>query len=149
MALKTFARTKSDSNPKLHFDSTPEEFESNLQQLKQIVNKLTYCDLGLEKSKSIIDPANQEVPVTYINILEHRDVSLGMFIVKSGSRIPLHNHPNMHGLLKIVYGTVDIKEYTKSQPDSASDIEFPTLLQEEPHLHEKGLCFPADKEVHS
>ena len=40
-------------------------------------------------------------------------------------------------------------EYTKWQPDSVNDIKFPTLLQEEPHLYEKGLCFPADKEVHS
>ena len=111
MALKTFARSKSDSNPKLHFNSTSEEFKSNLHQLKQIVNNLKYCDLGLEKSKSIIDPENQEAPVTYINVFAHRDVvSIGMFIVKSGSRIPLHNHSNMHGLLKIVYGTVDIKE---------------------------------------
>ena len=113
MALKTFARTKSDSNPKLYFDSTPEEFESNLQQLKQIVKKLEYCNLGLEKSKFIIDPTNQEVPVTYINVLAHRDVSIGMFIVKSGSRIPLHNHTNTYAwfLLKIVYGTVDIRIY--------------------------------------
>ena len=75
MALKTFARTKSDSNPKLHFDSTLEEFKSNLHQLKQIVNNLKYCDLGLEKSKSIIDPDKQEAPVTYINVMTHRDGS--------------------------------------------------------------------------
>ena len=149
MAMKTFARTTSDSNPKLHFNSTSEEFKSNLNQLKQIVNNLKHCDLGLEKSKSIIDPNTQEAPVTYINVLTHRDVSIGMFIVKSGSRIPLHNHPNMHGLLKIVYGTVDIKEYTKWQPDVVNDIEFPALLQENPHFYEKGFCFPVDKEVHA
>ena len=62
-ALKTFARTTSDSNPMLHFKSTPEEFKSNLGQLKQIVNNLKYCDLGLEKSKSIIDLGYQEAPV--------------------------------------------------------------------------------------
>lgn len=149
MALKTFERTKSDSNPKLHFKSTPEEFKSNLHQLKQIVNNLKYCDLGLENSKSIIDPDKQVAPVTCINVMTHRDVSIGMFIVKAGSRIPLHNHPNMHGLLKIVYGTVDIKEYTKWQPDAVNDIEFPALLQENPHFYEKGFCFPADKEVHT
>ena len=88
-------------------------------------------------------------PVTYINVMAHRDVSIGMFIVKSGSRIPLHNHPNMHGLLKIVYGTVNIKEYTKWQPESVNDIEFPALLQEKPHFYTKGFCFPADKEVHT
>ena len=149
MALKTFARTKSDSNPKLHFDSTLEEFKLNLHQLQQIVNNLKYCDLGLEKSKCIIDPENQEAPVTYINVLTHRDVSIGMFIVKSGSRIPLHNHPNMHGILKIVYGTVDITEYTKWQPESVNDIEFPALLQEKPHFYTKGFCFPVDKKVHT
>ena len=148
MALKTFSRTISDSNPMLHFKSTPEEFKSNLGQLKQIVNNLKYCDLGLEKSKSIIDPDNQEAPVTYINVLKHTDVSIGIFIIKSGSRIPLHNHPNMHGLLKIVYGTVDIKEYTKYKPDSVKSCLFHSIASENPHLYLKaGICFPAEKKV--
>ena len=146
MALKTFARTTSDSNPMLHFKSTPEEFKSNLGQLKQIVNNLKYCDLGLEKSKSIIDPDNQEAPVTYINVLKHTDVSIGIFIIKSGSRIPLHNHPNMHGLLKIVYGTVDIKEYTKCKSDSVKSSLIHSIASE--HLYLKGgFGFPAEKKV--
>ena len=150
MALKTFARTKSKSDPKLHFNSSPEEFNSNLQELKQLVNKLKHSDLGLEKSKSIIDPNDQEAPVTYIKVFADKDVSIGIFIVKSGSRIPLHNHPNMHGLLKVVYGSVDIKEYTKWIPNSSADkMEFPAILQEKPHLYEKGFVFPADKKIHT
>ena len=109
---------------------------------QNIVIQCRFDRLCLQSNRSL-------APVTYINVMAHRDVSIGMFIVKSGSRIPLHNHPNMHGLLKIVYGTVNIKEYTKWQPESVNDIEFPALLQEKPHFYTKGFCFPVDKEVHT
>ena len=51
MALKTFARTTSDSNPMLHFKSTPEEFKSNLGQLKQIVNIFSSDTSGCRDNK--------------------------------------------------------------------------------------------------
>jgi cysteamine dioxygenase len=38
--------------------------------------------------------------VTYIGIYEDRDISVGIFIIRCGRRIPLHTHPGMHGLIK-------------------------------------------------
>uniref|UniRef100_A0A2I3H2Z9 2-aminoethanethiol dioxygenase n=1 Tax=Nomascus leucogenys TaxID=61853 RepID=A0A2I3H2Z9_NOMLE len=47
-------------------------------------------------------------PVTYMHIYETDGFSLGVFLLKSGTSIPLHDHPGMHGMLKVLYGTVRI-----------------------------------------
>ena len=59
----------------------------------------------------------RHAPVTYIGIYEDRDISVGIFIIRRGCRIPLHNHPGMYGILKVVHGCVDVSSYTKVSPD--------------------------------
>ena len=55
----------------------------------------------------------RNTPVTYIGIYEDRDISVGIFIIRRGCRIPLHNHPGMYGVIKVVHGKVDVATYTK------------------------------------
>ena len=163
MAKITFARTpaRSSATPlRREFILPPDEFKSNLSELKQLVDGLKSSDLGLEHSETIKGtsgrrsplsglfrrPAN-EPPVTYIKVLEDIDVSVGIFIVKPGSRLPLHNHPNMYGLLKVVYGMVDVKIYSKFEPKSGDKLELPTMLQEDPSLFDKGIVFPTENQI--
>ncbi|ELW61938.1 2-aminoethanethiol dioxygenase [Tupaia chinensis] len=40
-----------------------------------------------------------------MHIYETEGFSLGVFLLKSGTSIPLHDHPGMHGMLKVLYGT--------------------------------------------
>lgn len=47
-------------------------------------------------------------PVTYMHICETDQFSMGVFLLKSGASIPLHDHPGMHGMLKVMYGKVRI-----------------------------------------
>ncbi|KAM6916094.1 2-aminoethanethiol (cysteamine) dioxygenase b [Xenentodon cancila] len=47
-------------------------------------------------------------PVTYMHICETDHFSMGVFLLKSGASIPLHDHPGMHGVLKVLYGKVRI-----------------------------------------
>ena len=86
-----------------------------------------------------------EAPCTYIKIHEDLDVSLGVFIIKPGFKIPLHNHPKMHGLLKVVHGKVDISVYTKTTIHDPSEI--PPFLKDRTHLIDQGFVFPTTKEV--
>ena len=147
MAKHTFAR--SPLNKKRTFLLTPDEFTSSLKELKLLMNELKSTDLGLDRSEALTINTyrdKHEAPVTYIKIHEDKDVSIGIFIVKSGFRIPLHNHPNMNGLLKVVYGNVDVKVYTKWVP-SIPPIELPPFLQDKPHLIDQGLVVPCSKNV--
>ena len=151
MAKQTFARTPSILNQKRKFVLPPDEFKSKLQDLRQLVDRLQSSDLGLEHSKVLTSSSREklphEAPVTYIKLLDDTDVSIGIFIVKSGFRIPLHNHPNMHGLLKVVYGNVDVNVYTKWIPKNSDPLEIPSFLQDKTHLIHQGLVFPTEKHI--
>jgi len=149
MAKHTFARSPLNKNKKRTFLLTPDEFTSSLKELKLMMNELKSTDLGLDRSEALTINTSREkheAPVTYIKIHEDKDVSIGIFIVKSGFRIPLHNHPNMNGLLKVVYGNVDVKVYTKWVP-SIPPIELPPFLQDKTHLIDQGLVVPCSKNV--
>ena len=39
--------------------------------------------------------------VLFFSVHEDRDFIISIFIVRGNSRIPLHNHPDMHGLLQV------------------------------------------------
>ncbi|KAI8789620.1 2-aminoethanethiol dioxygenase [Biomphalaria glabrata] len=56
----------------------------------------------------------QEIaPVTYIHLHQDRTFTMSIFVLKSGGVIPLHDHPKMHGLLKVICGAVKIISYTE------------------------------------
>ena len=95
-ARRTFSRKFQN------FVLNPEEFSASLNELKKLLDGLRACDVGLDKSHALKSTApSMTAPVTYIKIHEDQDVSIGIFLVKGGQKIPLHNHPKMHGLLKV------------------------------------------------
>ena len=65
--------------------------------------------------------------MTYIGIYEDRDISVGIFIIGRGCRIPLHNHPGMHGVLKVVHGQIDVASYTKLRPEQVTSWDLFSL----------------------
>lgn len=97
-------------------------FEENLTKLKHLVSKVTSGDVKLDKSLLTGVESDSEykegwcqnrlAPVTYIEIFENSDVTIGIFVLKSGARLPLHDHPLMHGVLKVIHGTVHILSYS-------------------------------------
>ena len=162
MAKITFARKLSANPLRRELVLPPDEFKANLRELKQLMTGLKSSDLGLEHSETIKGTSGRrsplsglfrrtanEAPVTYIKVLEDIDVSIGIFIVKAGSRLPLHNHPNMYGLLKVVYGMVDVKIYSKFESKSGEEdkLELPTMLQEDPSLFDQGIIFPTKTQI--
>lgn len=58
-------------------------------------------------------------PVGYMHIFEDGVMTMGVFIIREGGRIPLHNHPGMHGLLKVLYGNIKIKTFSTVTEDWA------------------------------
>lgn len=54
-------------------------------------------------------------------------MTVAVFVLRKGSRLPLHDHPGMFGLLKVIHGEVKINTYT---PLNRSQYTAPTSLQD-------------------
>ena len=99
---------------------TPQETaKKNLDLLIAQTNKLTNVDVGLEHC-SVFDSspprdsrAATPAPVTYIPVVENKHISMGIFVIREGQHIPLHDHPNMHGVIKCIAGKLNITSFSK------------------------------------
>ncbi|XP_023023935.1 2-aminoethanethiol dioxygenase [Leptinotarsa decemlineata] len=95
------------------FTSRPELFASNLNSLSAVLDKTTAEDVNLDTRYMNEDwGENDRAPVTFIDIYEDSNLTMNIFILKSGSQLPLHNHPEMYGLIKVISGKIKITSYS-------------------------------------
>lgn len=134
LALATFSRKNpSDIAQQYKVDALVEQ-----------INKITAVDVGLDLSTSLqssMSPKNtndrlsqQEAPVTYIPVSENKDVSIGVFIIKEGQGIPLHDHPHMFGILKCLVGKLKITSMTRKE---GSPGILPDKIRKSPQMLQK------------
>ncbi|XP_062989145.1 2-aminoethanethiol dioxygenase [Elgaria multicarinata webbii] len=83
-------------------------FAENLQRLQQLLNEVRAEDLRLAARGPSAVPGPVQPPVSYMHICETESFSMGVFVLRAGACIPLHDHPGMNGLLKVLYGTLRI-----------------------------------------
>lgn len=112
---------------------TSKAFHDNLVKLKRSANELDARSVGLDfrllrwdtyELNNSLDKVSgssilrrRQAPVTYIEVFEDQHVSIGVFVLRDGAKIPLHDHPNMYGVLKVIYGKVKVQSYTPKQKD--------------------------------
>lgn len=97
-----------------------------IDSLKRSMNKLTKYDLNFtlfdhfQHSSSTLNSIEQKnldrfrhssAPVFYMKLYEDSIISVGIFIIKSHHRIPLHDHPHMFGLIKVLDGQGHLNAY--------------------------------------
>ncbi|XP_058478016.1 2-aminoethanethiol (cysteamine) dioxygenase a [Solea solea] len=85
-------------------------------ELISLVTAVRAADLKIapRKSKGSAGAAGlQNPPVTYMHICETEVFSMGVFLLRSGASIPLHDHPDMNGMLKVLYGKVNVHCFDK------------------------------------
>ncbi|XP_026580800.1 2-aminoethanethiol dioxygenase-like [Pseudonaja textilis] len=108
------------------FGSGSGEAPAELQRLRELLSQVSAEDLGLlqPRGPSAV-PGPSQPPVSYMHICETARFSMGVFVLRAGACIPLHDHPGMQGLLKVLYGTLriaclDAAEEPEEQPDAAA-----------------------------
>lgn len=96
------------------FSGKSECFKSNLNILTTLLDKVTAEDVNLNPhfAQESFWNKPQKAPVSCIDIYEDMNVTLGIFVLKPGGQLPLHNHPEMHGLIKVLMGKIRITSYS-------------------------------------
>ncbi|KAH0623496.1 hypothetical protein JD844_006295 [Phrynosoma platyrhinos] len=79
-----------------------------LHRLRDLLGEVRAEDLRLSPRGPSAVPGRAQPPVSYMHICETESFSMGVFVLRAGACIPLHDHPGMNGLLKVLYGTLRI-----------------------------------------
>ncbi|XP_063934359.1 2-aminoethanethiol dioxygenase-like isoform X2 [Zophobas morio] len=56
-------------------------------------------------------------PISYSSIVETQNFSMGIFYLKEGYQIPLHDHPGMTVFSKVMHGRVHVRSFTWKEKD--------------------------------
>ncbi|XP_026172273.1 2-aminoethanethiol (cysteamine) dioxygenase a [Mastacembelus armatus] len=91
-------------------------FTDKQSELISLMSALRATDLKIapRKSKSSSGAAGlRNPPVTYMHICETEVFSMGVFLLRTGASLPLHDHPGMNGMLKVLYGRVRVRCFDK------------------------------------
>lgn len=112
-ALVTFENTESSL------------FPVQFEKLLDLTEKVNEEEVGLNSEKK---RQKSDAPVTFINLYEGRLFTMGIFIIRKGNSLPLHDHPGMIGVCKPLFGTIHLKSFQK--------VETPEYFR---NNHLKGL----------
>lgn len=94
--------------------SKTDSFNRNFDKLKCLLNETTATDINLNPNylSEALWKMKDKAPVSYIKIFEDNLVSVGVFLLKPGMKLPLHDHPQMYGLIKVLSGKVKITSFS-------------------------------------
>ncbi|XP_066586784.1 2-aminoethanethiol dioxygenase isoform X2 [Prorops nasuta] len=127
--------------------------QSNFEKLWSLMNKITAEDVKLDIH--FLDYIKvQPSSMCVMDVFESEDLEISIFILKQGVTMPMHDHPGMHGLLKVISGTVEVKSYsTKVSTDNVlrPNEEIPAIRHRPVHVSASSpacILTPWDKNLH-
>ena len=98
------------------FRGSEQSFRENLTILRDLISRLTAQDVNLDRAlvrdSAPFDPDSGQAPVTFIDIWKDEHFSMSIFILKPGTRLPMHDHPGMHGLIRVIHGRMNVSSYS-------------------------------------
>lgn len=109
-------------------------FKEQIEKLKKIVSTVTADDFNV--TPSLADkqwdylPYVSNSPAACMEVYECPHFSVGIFLIKPNQSMPLHDHPGMHGIMKVLFGSMSVTSYSKptENGDIANSKTFMTRL---------------------
>ncbi|KAI3386534.1 hypothetical protein SNEBB_006068 [Seison nebaliae] len=89
---------------------TLEEF-----QLDNLNNGKETSSQSYEKKKNNELFKSDMANVFYMELVQIEQLTVALFIIKPNANIPLHNHPDMHGIMKVMNGNCQLQIFTPQQ----------------------------------
>lgn len=128
------------------FKSRPEVFSHNIDLLRRAFSKTRAHHVNLNPMfmKESTWKTKDKAPMTYIGIYQDDVINMGIFILKQNMRLPLHNHPNMYGLLKVIAGTVNVKSFSIKTEKKIEEQRLLVSAERNPDMlvdEESDCCF--------
>ena len=74
--------------------------QKNFEKLCTLTNEISSDDVEVN-SEVLRYVQLQSAPMCVIDVFENQDITIAIFILKHGVTMPMHDHPGMHGLLKV------------------------------------------------
>ncbi|XP_059047828.1 2-aminoethanethiol dioxygenase [Achroia grisella] len=123
-------------------DKFNSEFTTNLNKLKYLMDMLRADDLGFDDglSEPTLWRKPNKAPCTYIEVFQNSDINMSIFVLKPGFKMPLHDHPHMHGLLKVIVGAVKIRSFSEYPlKDAVNELDFAVRARHEAARLAQGI----------
>ena len=95
--------------------------EGDLHGTMEMMDLLTAAELGLDPHRAL-PPGS---PVGYYHVYKDPSLSMGIFVIPAGGSIPLHDHPGMTVLSKLLFGSLRVTAY--DMPDGGQGSSPPRL----------------------
>ncbi|XP_046359971.2 2-aminoethanethiol dioxygenase-like [Haliotis rufescens] len=98
--------------------------EEPFKNVLSAMNTIQAKHLNFDPSTVKVNDSAGGAPVTFIHVYKNDIFSMRIFVIKPSGRIPLHDHPGMFGLCKVIHGSVHLRSFSEVEEQGIQDTCF-------------------------